>query len=60
MFGLERLWQRVTGKISQAYCVRCRAHRSVVIVRYVKHQNKKRLEGRCQTCEAKTSSFVAV
>ena len=57
---LERLWQRVTGKISEAYCVRCRAHRSVVIVRYVQHENKKRLEGRCQTCEAKTSSFVAV
>mgnify|MGYP003154514489 CR=1 FL=1 len=60
MFGLERLWQRLTGKISEAYCVRCRAHRQVVIVRYVEHENKKRLEGICQTCEAKTSSFVAV
>ena len=60
MLDFARLWQRVTGKISEAYCVRCAGHRSVVIVRYVKHQNKKRLEGRCQTCEAKTSSFVAV
>ena len=57
---LERLWQRVTGRLSEAYCVRCRAHRQVVIVRYVKDENKKRLEGICQTCEAKTSSFVAV
>ena len=57
---LVRLWQRVTGKISEAYCVRCRAHRRVVIVRYVKDENKKRLEGRCQTCAAKTSSYVAV
>jgi hypothetical protein len=60
MFGLERLWQRVTGRLSEAYCVRCRAHRQVVIVRYVKDENKTRLEGICQTCEAKTSSFVAV
>ena len=60
MLGFMKLWQRVTGKISQAYCVRCRAHRKVAIVRYVKHENKKRLEGICQTCEAKTSSFVAV
>jgi hypothetical protein len=60
MFSLSRLWQRATGKISEAYCVRCRAHRQVVKVRYVRLENTKRLEGRCQTCEAKTSSFVAV
>jgi hypothetical protein len=57
---LERLWQRVTGRLSEAYCVRCRAQRQVVRVRYVTLQNSKRLEGICTICEAKTSSFVAV
>jgi len=60
MLDLVQLWQRLTGKMSEAYCVRCRARRSVAIVRYVQHENKKRLEGRCQVCEAKTSSFVAI
>ena len=60
MLDLVQLWQRVTGKISEAYCVRCRAHRKVAIVRYVKHENSKRLEGICQVCEGRTSSFVAV
>ena len=60
MLDFVKLWQRVTGRIAEAYCVRCRAHRQVAIVRYIEHENKKRLEGRCQVCEAKTSSFVAV
>jgi len=60
MLDLVQLWQRVTGKISEAYCVRCRAHRRVVRVRYVKQKNSKRLEGICTICEAKTSAYVAV
>ena len=60
MFGIQRLWQRGTGKFSEAYCIRCKAHRQVIRVRYVEHKNSKRLEGICTICEAKTSSFVAV
>ena len=60
MFGIQRLWQRGTGKFSEAYCIRCKAHRQVIRVRYVEHKNSKRLEGICTTCTAKTSSYVAV
>ena len=58
MLRLVHLYRRFFDRY-EAYCVACRAHRRVTKVRYVKQNHSKRLEGVCQTCSARTSSYVA-
>ena len=64
MFDKLRLWaKRLTrGTTQQTWCMKCRAHRTVIELRRVRvHTSKRistRLIGTCLTCNGETSSFV--
>jgi RNase P subunit RPR2 len=63
MFDKLRLWaRRLTRGTQQAWCMKCRTHRTVIKLHRVRvHTSKRistRLVGICLTCRGETSSFV--
>lgn len=59
MFGFKTLWKAITSKTAEVYCVTCRKHQQVTVVRYVETAQRKRIQGQCRVCGEGTSTFVA-
>ena len=62
--GLVMFYRSILGEIEDSWCIRCRSHRKVVKMGYeiisTSRGTKGLLQGKCTTCDSKTSSFVKV